>query len=135
MDLEAFKRLFADYCHKTATARQDETLGVAEDSYQLLHAWRPTAPPDEEFRRVSRAGVPTEQGRHADEGRRTRSFAASPARCWPTPKEAEVYGDDLNKLRAQEKEMGALTDKQKKPMDAEFKARKANEDILGNYSD
>jgi len=48
---------------------------------------------------------------------------------------AEVYGDGLNKLRAQEKEMGALTDKQKKPMDAEFKARKAYEDIFGNFSD
>jgi len=54
-DLEAIYRLFADYCRKTATVCQDETLAVAEEIHQLLHAWRPTVPPDEEFRRVSRA--------------------------------------------------------------------------------
>ena len=48
-----------------------------------------------------------------------------------TPKEAEVYGEYLKKLSAQEKEMDALTDKQKKLMDSEFKARKAYEDYLG----
>jgi hypothetical protein len=47
VDLEAFNRLFADCCHKTAIVRQDETLGVAGDTCQLLHAWRPTAPPDD----------------------------------------------------------------------------------------
>ncbi len=52
-----------------------------------------------------------------------------------TPKEAEVYGDYLKKLSAQEKEMDALTDKQKKLMADEFKARKAYEDYLGNLSD
>ncbi len=52
-----------------------------------------------------------------------------------TPKEAEVYGDYLKKLSAQEKEMDALTDKQKKLIADEFKARKAYEDYLGNLSD
>ena len=52
-----------------------------------------------------------------------------------TPKEAEVYGEYLKKLSAQEKEMDGLTDKQKKLMDAEFKARKAYEEYLGNLSD
>jgi len=52
-----------------------------------------------------------------------------------TPKEAEVYGEYLKKLSAQEKEMDALTDKQKKLMEGEFKARKAYEDYLGNLSD
>jgi len=51
-----------------------------------------------------------------------------------TPKEAEVYGDYLKKLSAQEKEMDALTDKQKKLMESEFKARKAYEDYLDNLS-
>ena len=52
-----------------------------------------------------------------------------------TPKEAEVYGDYLKKLSAQEKEMDALTAQQKKLMADEFKARKAYEDYLGNLSD
>jgi hypothetical protein len=52
-----------------------------------------------------------------------------------TPKEAEVYGEYLKKLSAQEKEMDALTDKQKKLMDSEFKARKAYEEYLGTLSD
>ena len=52
-----------------------------------------------------------------------------------TPKEAEVYGEYLKKLSAQEKEMDALTVKQKKLMAEEFKARKAYEDYLGNLSD
>ena len=52
-----------------------------------------------------------------------------------TPKEAEVYGEYLKKLSAQEKEMDALTVKQKKLMVEEFKARKAYEDYLGNLSD
>ena len=52
-----------------------------------------------------------------------------------TPKEAEVYGDYLKKLSAQEKEMDALTEKQKKLLDSEYTTRKAYEDFLGNLSD
>ena len=52
-----------------------------------------------------------------------------------TPKEAEVYGDYLKKLSAQEKEMDSLTETQKKLTESEFKARKAYEDFLGNLSD
>ena len=52
-----------------------------------------------------------------------------------TPKEAEVYGDYLKKLSGQEKEMDALTEKQKKSTAEEFKARKAYEEFLGNLSE
>ena len=52
-----------------------------------------------------------------------------------TPKEAEVYTDYLKKLSSQEKEMDALTEKQKKGMAEEFKARKAYEEFLGNLSE
>ena len=49
-----------------------------------------------------------------------------------TPKEAEVYATYLKKLNDQEKEIDALTAKQKKLMDEEFKARKKYEDYLSN---
>jgi hypothetical protein len=52
-----------------------------------------------------------------------------------TPKDAEVYDTYLKKLSAQEKEIDALTAKQKKFMDDEFKARKKYEDYLANLSD
>jgi hypothetical protein len=52
-----------------------------------------------------------------------------------TPKEAEVYGTYLKKLSDQEKEIDVLTEKQKKLMDDEFKARKKYEDYLANISD
>jgi hypothetical protein len=52
-----------------------------------------------------------------------------------TPKEAEVYATYLKKLADQEKEIDALTAKQKKLMDDEFKARKKYEDYLANISD
>ena len=53
-EFERHYRLFSDLCHKAPTARQEETLAVAEEIYQLLHSWRPSAPPDDDFRRVSR---------------------------------------------------------------------------------
>ncbi len=52
-----------------------------------------------------------------------------------TPEAAEVYKKYLTKLNDQEKEIDALTDKQKKLMGEEFKARKAYDDYLGNLSD
>ncbi|MBA4062956.1 MAG: DUF4139 domain-containing protein, partial [Isosphaera sp.] len=52
-----------------------------------------------------------------------------------TPKEAEVYATYLKKLSDQEKEIDALTAKQKALMGTEFKARKSYEDYLANISD
>src|SRR5207302_3119473 len=52
-----------------------------------------------------------------------------------TPKEAEVYQTYLKKLSDQEKEIDALTAKQKKLMEGEFAARKKYEDFLANISD
>jgi hypothetical protein len=52
-----------------------------------------------------------------------------------TPKEADVYQTYLKKLSDQEKEIDILTDKQKKDMSEEFKARKKYEDYLANISD
>jgi hypothetical protein len=51
-----------------------------------------------------------------------------------TPKEAEVYETYLKKLSDQEKEIDALTKKQKELMSEEFAARKAFEDYLANLS-
>ncbi len=52
-----------------------------------------------------------------------------------TPKEAEVYATYLKKLSDQEKEIDALTAKQKKLMNDEFAARKKYEDYLANISE
>jgi hypothetical protein len=52
-----------------------------------------------------------------------------------TPKEAEVYATYLKKLSDQEKEIDALTAKQKKLMDDEFNTRKKYDDFLANISD
>ncbi len=52
-----------------------------------------------------------------------------------TPKEAEVYQTYLKKLSDQEKEIDALTTKQKKLMEDEFSSRKKYEDYLANISD
>ena len=52
-----------------------------------------------------------------------------------TPKEAEVYETYLKKLSAQEKEIDALTAKEKAETAAEFKARKKYEDYLANITD
>jgi hypothetical protein len=52
-----------------------------------------------------------------------------------TPKDAEVYGTYLKKLSDQEKEIDALTARQKKLMTEEFSARKKYEDYLANISD
>ncbi|MBN9118275.1 MAG: DUF4139 domain-containing protein [Planctomycetes bacterium] len=52
-----------------------------------------------------------------------------------TPKEAEVYQTYLKKLADQEKEIDALTAKQKKLMAGEFAARKKYEDYLANIAD
>ena len=52
-----------------------------------------------------------------------------------TPKEAEVYATYLKKLADQEKEIDALTAKQKKLMADEFAARKKYDDFLANLSD
>jgi K+/H+ antiporter YhaU regulatory subunit KhtT len=52
-----------------------------------------------------------------------------------TPKEAEVYATYLKKLSDQEKEIDALTAKQKSLMTDEFKARKKYEDYLSNITD
>ncbi len=49
-----------------------------------------------------------------------------------TPKEADVYGEYLKKLSAQEKEIDALTAQEKKLMADEFKAKKGYEDFLYN---
>jgi hypothetical protein len=52
-----------------------------------------------------------------------------------TPKEAEVYETYLKKLSDQEKEIDALTAKQKKLMEDEFASRKAFEDYLAKLTD
>ncbi|QJW98125.1 DUF4139 domain-containing protein [Frigoriglobus tundricola] len=52
-----------------------------------------------------------------------------------TPKEAEVYDTYLKKLAAQEKEIDALTARQKALMADEFQARKKYEDYLVTISD
>ncbi|MCI0705032.1 MAG: DUF4139 domain-containing protein, partial [Planctomycetia bacterium] len=52
-----------------------------------------------------------------------------------TPKEADVYATYLKKLSDQEKEIDALTTKQKKLMADEFAAKKKYEDFLANISD
>jgi hypothetical protein len=46
-----------------------------------------------------------------------------------------VYQKYLTKLSDQEKELDALTDKQKKLMGDEFQAKKSYEDYLGGLSD
>ncbi len=51
-----------------------------------------------------------------------------------TPPEAEVYKTYLKKLNDQEKEIDALTEKQKDLMGKEFAARKQYEDFLANLS-
>ncbi len=52
-----------------------------------------------------------------------------------TPKEAEVYAMYLKKLSDQEKEIDALTAKQKALVADEFAARKKYEDFLANITD
>src|SRR5262245_27274370 len=52
-----------------------------------------------------------------------------------TPKEADVYATYLKKLSDQEKEIDALTAKQKKLMADEFAAKKKYEDFLASISD
>ena len=52
-----------------------------------------------------------------------------------TPKEAEVYATYLKKLNDQEKEIDALTAKQKTLMTDEFKARKKYDDYLAGITD
>ncbi|VTR92183.1 Uncharacterized protein OS=Pirellula staleyi (strain ATCC 27377 / DSM 6068 / ICPB 4128) GN=Psta_3290 PE=4 SV=1 [Gemmata massiliana] len=52
-----------------------------------------------------------------------------------TPKEADVYATYLKKLSDQEKEIDALTAKEKEHTATEFKARKKYEDYLANISD
>ena len=52
-----------------------------------------------------------------------------------TPREADVYQVYLKKLSDQEKEIDALTARQKKLMGDEFAAKKAFEDYLANLSD
>jgi hypothetical protein len=52
-----------------------------------------------------------------------------------TPKEAEVYETYLKKLSAQEKEIDALTAKQKTLMTEEFSTRKKYDDYLASISD
>ena len=52
-----------------------------------------------------------------------------------TPREAEVYSTYLKKLDAQEKEIDALTARQKKLMGEEFEARKKYDAFLVNLSD
>lgn len=56
-DLEALYRLFSDLALRAPTRRQAESLALAERIYQLLQAWRPEPPAEEEFRRVSQAGL------------------------------------------------------------------------------
>ena len=51
-----------------------------------------------------------------------------------TPREAEVYQVYLKKLSDQEKEIDALTDRQKRLMADEFAARKAYEDYLAGLT-
>ena len=52
-----------------------------------------------------------------------------------TPKESDVYDTYLKKLSVQEKEIDALTAKQKKLMAEEFAAKKKYEDYLSNISE
>ena len=52
-----------------------------------------------------------------------------------TPKEAEVYATYLKKLNDQEKEIDALTAKQKSLMTDEFESRKKYDHYLANISD
>ncbi len=52
-----------------------------------------------------------------------------------TPREAEVYTAYLKKLSDQEKEIDALTAKQKKLMTEEFASRKKYEDFLVSITD
>ncbi len=52
-----------------------------------------------------------------------------------TPKEAEVYMVYLKKLSAQEKEIDALTTRQKELMNAEFEAKKSYEDYISTLTD
>jgi hypothetical protein len=52
-----------------------------------------------------------------------------------TPAEAEVYKTYLKKLNDQEKEIDALTVKQKKLMSEEFEARKKVDQYLANLTD
>jgi chromosome segregation ATPase len=52
-----------------------------------------------------------------------------------TPPQAEVYKTYLNKLSDQEKEIDALTAKQKRLMSEEFAAKKAFEDYLATLTD
>jgi hypothetical protein len=52
-----------------------------------------------------------------------------------TPKEAEVYATYLKKLNDQEKEIDALTAKQKTLMTEEFSTRKKYDDYLANIAD
>lgn len=49
--------LFTSLCHRAALPFQDETLARAELIYQLLHAWRPSAPPETEFVTTSKSTV------------------------------------------------------------------------------
>jgi predicted nucleic acid-binding Zn-ribbon protein len=51
-----------------------------------------------------------------------------------TPKEAEVYTTYLKKLNEQEKEIDALTAKQKSLMTDEFESRKKYDHYLANIS-
>ena len=51
-----------------------------------------------------------------------------------TPREAEVYQVYLKKLSDQEKEIDALTARQKQLMTDEFAAKKAYEDFLANLT-
>ncbi|MFO0824696.1 MAG: hypothetical protein U0792_16525 [Gemmataceae bacterium] len=72
---------------------------------------------------------------NADLNRLNQDQARIRANLRETPKEAEVYATYLKKLSDQEKEIDALTAKQKKLMDDEFKTRKAYDDFLANISD
>ena len=66
----------------------------------------------------------------ADNARITADQARIRANLRETPKEADVYGEYLKKLSAQEKEIDALTAQEKKLMADEFKAKKSYEDFL-----
>ncbi len=66
----------------------------------------------------------------ADNARITADQARIRANLRETPKEADVYGEYLKKLSAQEKEIDALTAQEKKLMADEFKAKKGYEDFL-----
>jgi hypothetical protein len=51
--LEHLYRLFSDLCLRCPTESQRETLARAEDIYQVVWAWRPKPPEDEEVRQVT----------------------------------------------------------------------------------